>query len=89
MGPPNVRRNPGGLAGARGFKQNISQPRGVLALKIKGLAEDPSLVPAARMRRAQAIVLDFANIEDSLFAVGQTRRHAGIGTSYWCDSANT
>ena len=69
MGPPCVRRNLGDLAGACGFKQNISQPRCVGALEVEGLAEYPSLVPAARMRRAQAIVLDLADIEDCLIAV--------------------
>jgi hypothetical protein len=52
MGPPSIRRNLRGLAGAGGLKQNISQPRGVAVLKVKGLAEYPSLVPAARVRRA-------------------------------------
>jgi hypothetical protein len=53
MGPPSVRRNLGGLAGARGFKQNISQPRSIAALKVEGLAEYPSLVPPAWVRQAQ------------------------------------
>jgi hypothetical protein len=38
MGPPSVHGNLGGLVGACGFKQNISQPDGVAALKVKGLA---------------------------------------------------
>lgn len=62
MGPPSVRRNLGGLAGARGFKQHISQPRSIATLKVEGLAEYPSLVPPAWMRRAQAIVLDLTDI---------------------------
>jgi hypothetical protein len=82
MGPPRVHGNLGCLAGACDFKQNISQPRGVAALKVKGLAEYPSLVPTARVRRARAIVLDLADIEDSLMAVRQARRHAGTRTSY-------
>ena len=76
MGPPSVHRNLGGIAGACGFKQNISQPSCVAALKVKGFAEYPSLVPAARVRRIHTIVLDLADIEDSLIAVRQTRRHA-------------
>lgn len=39
---------PGGLAGARGFQQNIAQPGGIARLKMKGLAEYPSLVSASR-----------------------------------------
>ena len=78
MGPPSVHGNLGDLAGACSIKQDISQPRGVAALKVKGLAEYPSLVPAARVRRAQAIVLHLADIEDSLIAAGQASscRHA-------------
>ena len=82
MGPPSVNGNLGGLAGACGFKQNISQLGGIAALKVKGLAEYPSLVTAARVRRAQAIVLDFADIEDCFIAVRQTRRHAGTRASH-------
>jgi hypothetical protein len=33
------------------------------------------------VRRVQAIVLDLANIEDSLITVRQTLRHAGACTS--------
>ena len=81
MRPPVVHHNRGGLVGVRGFKQNVSQPRGVAVLKIEGFAEYPRLVPTARVRRAHAIVLDLADIEDSLIAVRQTRHHAGARTS--------
>jgi hypothetical protein len=64
-----------------GFKQDISQPGRVAALEVERLAEYPSLVAAARVRWAQAIVLDFADIEDSLIAVRQARRHAVARTS--------
>jgi hypothetical protein len=70
-----------GLARACGFKQNISQPRCIATLQFEGLAEYPSLVPAAWVGRAQAIVLDLADIEDSLIAVWQTRRHICKRTS--------
>jgi len=36
MRPPVVHRNRGGLVGVRGFKQNVSQPRGVAVLKVEG-----------------------------------------------------
>jgi hypothetical protein len=49
MGAPSVRRKLEGLARARGLKQSISQPRCVAALKVEGLAEHPSFVPAARV----------------------------------------
>jgi hypothetical protein len=37
------------------------------------------------VRRIQAVVLDFANIEDRLIAVRQTRRHGGrlIAHAVW------
>jgi hypothetical protein len=69
LGPPSVDRDLRGLAEACGFEQNISQPDGVGALKVKSLAKYPGLVPASWVRRVQAIVLDFANIEDRLIAV--------------------
>ena len=47
----------------------------------EGLVEHPGLVPAARVRRAHAIVLDLADIEDSPIAMRQTRRHADTQTS--------
>lgn len=77
MGPPSVGRNLEGLVGACGFEQNVAQPRCIGLLKIEGLAEYPGLVPASRVRQAQAIVPDLANIEDRLIAVRQTRRHGG------------
>jgi hypothetical protein len=64
-----------------GFKQGVSQPRCVVALKIKRLAEHPSLVSTARVRRVQTIILDLADIEDGLIAMRQMRRHAGARTS--------
>jgi len=41
----------------------------------QGLAEYPGLVPASWVRWVQAIALDLADIEDSLFAVWQMLRH--------------
>ena len=79
--PQGVYCNREGLAGARGFKQGISQPRCVVALKIKCLAEHPSLVSTARVRRVQTIIPDLADIEDGLIAMRQMRRHAGARTS--------
>jgi hypothetical protein len=75
MGSPNVRRNLRGLAETRGFKQNISQPSCIAALKIKRLTEYPSLMSAARVQWAQAIVLNLANIENSLVTIGQMYGH--------------
>ena len=79
--PQGVYCNREGFAGARGFKQGISQPRCVVALKIKCLAEHPSLVSTARVRRVQTIIPDLADIEDGLIAMRQMRRHAGARTS--------
>ena len=45
------------------------------------LAEYPSLVTTARVRRAEAIVLNLADIGDSFIAVPQTGRHGGDRTS--------
>jgi len=81
MGPPSVGRILRGLAGARGFKQSISQPRCIAPPKAERLTKYPSLVPAARVRGAQAIVLDLADIEDRSIAVRQKCRHAGTRTS--------
>jgi len=75
MGAPSVDRILRGLVGASGFNQDISQPRCIASLKAQRLAKYPSLVPTARMRGAQAIILDFADIEDRFIAVRQMRRH--------------
>jgi hypothetical protein len=77
MGPPSVGHNLEGFAQACGFKQNVAQPRCIGPLKIEGIAEYASLVPTSRVRRVQAIVLNFANIEDRPIAMRQTRRHGG------------
>jgi hypothetical protein len=58
-----------GLVGARGLKQNSSQPPSVASLKVKCLMKYPSLVSAARVRRVQAVVLDLADIEDRSISV--------------------
>ena len=91
MRPPGVDRKWGCLADACGLKQGVSQPRRVAALKVKGLPEDPSLVPATRVRCVQAIVLDLADIKDSLIAVRQTRRHPGqsdLAFGAFCEYTN-
>jgi hypothetical protein len=44
-------------------------------LKIEDVTEYPSLMPPARMRWVQAVVLDLADIEDSLFAERQALCH--------------
>jgi hypothetical protein len=66
MASPNVTCEREGLAGARGFQQNIAQPGGIAPLEMKGLAKYPRLVPASRVRRVQAIVFNFTDIEDRL-----------------------
>jgi hypothetical protein len=81
MRSPGIHRKRGGVAGMSCFKQNVTQPGCVAALEVEGLAKHPGLVPTARVRRVQAIVLDLANIEDSLITVRQTLRHAGACTS--------
>src|SRR5262249_15853965 len=73
MAAPSVISNLKSFAGASGFEQNIAQLRCVASLKTESIAEYPSFVPASRMQRIQAIVLDLANIEDCLVAVRQAR----------------
>ncbi len=53
MRPPGVYRDRGRLAGACGFKQDVSQLRSVATPETDGLAEYPSLVPTARVRLRQ------------------------------------
>src|SRR5580704_1509651 len=77
IAPPGVLPNLEGLAGACGFEQNVAQPRGVATLKIERVTEYPSLMPGARMRWVQAVVLDLADIEDSLIAQRQALCHDG------------
>jgi len=66
-----------GLARAHGLEQSIAQPRSVAPLKVEGIAEHPSLVPASGVRRVQAIILDLTDIEDSLNTVRQKVGHGG------------
>jgi hypothetical protein len=49
---------------AGGLEQDVSQPFCVVPSNVEALAKNPSLVPAPRMRRIQAISLEFSNIED-------------------------
>jgi hypothetical protein len=81
MCPPDVLPIPEGFGGTCGFEQSVAQPRCIAPLKIESLAEYPGLMPTARVRLAQAIVRNLADIEDSLIAVRQKRRHAGARTS--------
>jgi len=78
VGSPGIRGNSKGLAGTCGSKQSFSQPGGIAAPEVEGLAENSSLVSAARVRWAQAIVLDLADVEESVIAVRQARRHHGM-----------
>ena len=85
MGPPSVFANLGGLAGAYSFEQNIAQPRCVASVKAESLPEYPGLVPTAWVRWVQAIVLDFADIEDRLIALRQTRHDRTLAShAVWC-----
>jgi len=77
MASPRVGYKARGVPGARGFEQNVSQPRRIAPLKVERLAKYPSLVSAARVRRTQTVVLELTNIEDSPIAVRQTPCHAG------------
>jgi hypothetical protein len=77
MRPPSILPTLEGFGGTCGFEQSIAQPRCVAPLKIEGLAENPGLMPASRMRGIQTIVLDLAHIENCLIAVWQTLRHRG------------
>lgn len=78
MASPNILCNREGLARTCGLKESTAQPRCIALPKIEGVAEYPSLVPATRMHRAQAIILDLADIENRLIAVLQTHRHDGM-----------
>jgi len=85
MGPPSVFANLGGLAGAYSFEQNIAQPRCVASVKAESLPEYPGLVPTAWVQWVQAIVLDFADIEDRLIALRQTRHDRTLASrAVWC-----
>jgi hypothetical protein len=82
MGAPFVRRNLGGGAGPRGLQQNVAQPPRIAALEVKSLAE--YLMATARVRWAEAVVLDLADIEYSLVPVGQICCHGGISQAVRC-----
>ena len=71
MATPCVHRNLGSLVGACGFQQNVPQPPRIAALEAKSLAEYPSLVATARVRRIEAVVLNLADIEHSLVPLRQ------------------
>jgi hypothetical protein len=70
MGSPNIRRSLKGLFRTRGLEQIFSQPRRIALFNAKSLAEYASLVPPARVRCAEAIVLDLTEVEDGLIAAG-------------------
>src|SRR6266851_1092416 len=89
MASPRVGYKARGVPGARGFEQNVSQPRRIAPLKVERLAKYPSLVSAARVRRTQTVVLELTNIEDSPIAVRQTPCHAGAQTSHHLDGRAT
>src|SRR5258708_6450532 len=77
MGPPGVRPNLRGLVGSCGSNQSVPQPCCLALPELERFAKYTSLVPAARVRRTQAIVLDLADIENRPIAVRQTCRHTG------------
>ena len=77
MATPCVHRNLGSLVGARGFQQNVPEPPRIAALEAKSLAEYPSLVATARVRRIEAVILDLADIEHSLVPLRQIGCHGG------------
>lgn len=81
MSAPYVDLNPGGLTGSSGLQQDTPQPRRIAALEIESFPEYPSLVTPARMCRAEAIVLDLANIEYGLIGVRQIGHHGTVGPS--------
>jgi hypothetical protein len=56
-------------------KQSIAQPRCIALLKAKRFLKYPSLMATARMRWAEAIVLEFADINDCPIAVRQVHCH--------------
>jgi hypothetical protein len=63
MCSPNILSGSGCFAGSRGVKESAAEPSRVASLKTEGFAEYSRLVPAARVLRIQAIVLDLADIE--------------------------
>src|SRR5712664_831465 len=77
MATPCVHRNLGSLVGACGFQQNVPEPPRIAALEAKSLAEYPSLVATARVRRIEAVILDLADIEHSLVPLRQIGCHGG------------
>jgi hypothetical protein len=75
MCSPNILSGSGCFAGSRGVKESAAEPSRVASLKTEGFAEYSRLVPAARVLRIQAIVLDLADIEDCPIAPWKMSRH--------------
>jgi hypothetical protein len=75
MASPRFSRHVQCIAETCSFKQYISQPYCVIGLKVERLAKYLSLILAARVRPAKAIVLNLPDIEDRLITLRQTRRH--------------
>ncbi len=76
MGSPSVGGNWLSEAAGRGLKQGVPQPRGIVLLEAEGLPKHPCLVPTARVRWAQAIVLELPDIEDRPIAMREMHHHA-------------
>ena len=88
MRAPGIYRNRGRLAGACRCNQNVSQPSSVTMFETERLAEYPSLMPTARVRQAQAIVLNLTDIENNIIAIWQTHSYT-VAQTYWRTSAQS
>lgn len=60
-----------GLAVQHGIEQDLPQPVCVALLEAERVAKNASLMPAARMAWREAIIFDFANVEDRVSGVRQ------------------
>ncbi len=80
MAPPFIVGHVQGLGRTGCFKKGVSQPNGIVGVKVERVAKHAGFVATPRVRRAQAVVLDFAKFEDRPIAARQTHRHAGTRT---------
>jgi hypothetical protein len=60
-----------GLATTCGVEQDLSQPCGIGILDAECVVKYPCLVPAAWVSRVEAVIFDFADVEDCLFTMRQ------------------
>src|SRR5205807_2854250 len=58
---------------ANSLKQQRTQPSAIATPNAQRVLKNSRLVPTARVRRIQAIILELTNVEDCLLAIRQTR----------------